>query len=119
MTEDDAPAIQTDTLNPVRILFIFSAFMLITSCGSSSPTTQSVKERLEEIEGKELTVSQVSELVEKADFTCDLTPELLTLVWSELDEKRFLFQDFAFEIRCPDKKEFYTAQTGRLREIPR
>ena len=100
-----------------KFLIIFSCLTFL-GCGSATSEPQTIAQLLEEIEGEELSATQVSDLVEKAQIICKLSPNIQTEIWKNLDSSQFQFQDFVFDNQCPENKEFYTQETGRLKSTP-
>ncbi len=41
-----------------------------------------------------------------ADLLCTVDPELLNVIWADLDSTQFEFQEFVFQHRCPKDNTF-------------
>ncbi len=98
-----------------RIFFVpFICLLALSACGDDKVEPETIKERLEKIEGRELTSTEVTKQLDKAEFICQLNNDVLVAMWETMDEKQLAFQDFVFEVQCKDKAALYTESTDRL-----
>ena len=96
------------------LIAIVAIATILVSCGGSEPEILSVQQRLEQIENRELTSSEVSEKVELAELVCQLQPDVQEALWKQLNQRQLEFQDFIFEVVCTQHQDFYIEATGRL-----
>jgi hypothetical protein len=72
-----------------------------------------VEERLALVEGRTLTVAEVTELLGVGKALCELHEQILDEVWRRLGDDQLEFQDFVFAHLCPERSVTYAAHTGR------
>ncbi len=92
-------------------ILVFSA--LLSACSDKEPVI-TIEERLEAIEGRSLSEAEVAELRSVATSLCQLDDLVLESLWTKLTLEQFDFQDFVFQIECPDRSTFYALSTGRV-----
>lgn len=85
------------------------------SDGDDEPT---FGELVSEIEGEELSQSELARRREVAEFLCTLERPLLEALWADLTPRQLEFQDVVFRVQCPDRLGEYAAATGRFRAEP-
>lgn len=86
--------------------------VLAAACGDDEPET-TVEEALAEVEGRELTQTEIDERLAVGATLCRLDDEVLDAVWQRLDDDQLAFQDVVFSFVCPDRATFYAGLTGR------
>lgn len=50
--------------------------------------------------------AEVEAKLATADLLCTVDPEVLNLIWADLDSDQFNFQEFVFQHRCPKDNAF-------------
>jgi hypothetical protein len=82
---------------------------------SSEDDEPSLRELITEIEGGDITQSELARREEVARFLCTLEPDLLEEVWDQLTPRQLEFQDVVFRAECPERLDEYAEATGRFR----
>ena len=71
------------------------------SCGSDEPAGPSDRDLLEAIMEGDPSDAELEAKLATADLLCTVDPELLNVIWADLDSTQFEFQEFVFQHRCP------------------
>jgi hypothetical protein len=80
--------------------------MTALSCGSDEPAGPTDSELLEAIMEGNPSDAEVEAKLATADLLCTVDPEVLNVVWADLDSDQFEFQEFVFQHRCPKDNAF-------------
>jgi hypothetical protein len=75
----------------------------------------SFRELIVDLEGGDITQSELARRQEVADFLCDLDGRILEAIWADLDAVQLEFQDVVFQSECSERLDEYAAATGRFR----
>jgi hypothetical protein len=76
------------------------------SCGSDEPAGPSDRDLLEAIMEGDPSDAEVEAKLATADLLCAVDPEVLNVIWADLDSEQFEFQEFVFQYRCPKENAF-------------
>jgi hypothetical protein len=76
------------------------------SCGSDEPAGPTDRELLEAIMEGDPNDTEVEAKLATADLLCTVEPEVLNVIWADLDSDQFEFQEFVFQHRCPKDNTF-------------
>jgi hypothetical protein len=88
-------------------LCAIAALSLATiSCGGDEPAGPTDRQLLEAIMGGDPSDAEVEAKLATADLLCTVDPEVLNVIWADLDSDQFDFQEFVFQHRCPKDNAF-------------
>ncbi len=79
--------------------------------------TLTIVETLEQALGTELSSSEATELLAKAELLCELDASVLEAIWQDLSESQLGFQDYVFNTHCSERSQAYIEATGRLAPV--
>lgn len=94
------------------IVAFASLSLLAAACGEDEPEL-TIEERLADVEGRELTETEVGDKLATAGILCQMDEQVLDALWQQLNERQLNFQDVVFSQICPDRAIFYAGLTGR------
>ncbi len=84
------------------------------ACGGEEEPELTFEDLLVELEGRQLTLAEVSERAEVGATLCQLDDQILDELWQQLDEDQLDFQDIVFATLCPERAILYAGHTGRF-----
>ncbi len=80
--------------------------LTLVSCGSDEPAGPSDRVLLEAIMEGSPSDAEVEAKLATADLLCTIGPDMLKVLWADLDAEQFEFQEFVFQHRCPKDNAF-------------
>ena len=97
----------------VRVAVAIVGLALIAAaCGDSEPEV-TMAERLADVEGRELTETELNDRLAVGATLCGMSDGVLDALWRTLNERQLNFQDVVFGHICPERSVFYAGLTGR------
>ena len=96
-----------------RLLALLFATVALVACGSEEEPELTFEDRLNELEGRDLTPVELARRAEVGETLCQLDDQLLDEIWQRLDDQQLDFQDIVISSLCPERAILYAGHTGR------
>ena len=91
--------------------------VVLAACGGAGPDL-TTEEQLEKLAGRDLTMIEIEDQLERADLLCGFDTRILVEIWASLDARQLEFQDYVFGAHCPDRMSDYLAARPDMGTVP-